>query len=584
MNYKSSAKLLAAGAAVFLCCAPRGGETPEYFAVRNRGALVGWISRAELGPRRDSSGAFAVTEYRLRLRRWADGRGVVEDELALLAAQRPGGPAYYVAGRWESGEFRYRRGASWRYKLIDEFGNVTEKRGAEAPSFITFRGIALPVATSRDGARAPTVTSLDVVDGRIRRYLGRGDGRAWAGRGDAEYVRVAFGAEGAVSNYVNGDLHVSRVQYRPRPRAFLYRKPSRAYLPLILPPKPKALQLRLPLTARLSRPTRAADLTTAGQTFDGVTACNVVDGVFTLEPSLQPPLEPASGDFAPAGRETWPGIRGAGELERLAASHRAAGKTVRFCTGLGLFAGNLLTSYDWLDVDGRPVAAPGRPTPRLRVALATSEEPATVIAFAVAGEPEVDGSGARAMAAEIPGLKNGAEFSYTIYYAGTPAGDVAAWYEKTAKEPAVVYTYGEIFGRAVGGVGRCEPVNGAPPDTAGTAGLADFIALGAAVAVPDEDDMPPYEFCFPAAVGPGRAKWQGIKPVVAAGERRLCREYLIEPGRLRAHYTHDGILTRLEWHNYAARLAAFPRRAPARVSRPPETPAPSPPAGEGESE
>jgi hypothetical protein len=96
--------------------------------------------------------------------------------------------------------------------------------------------------------------------------------------------------------------------------------------------------------------------------------------------------------------------------------------------------------------------------------------------------------------------------------------------------------------------------------------------------------MPPYEFCFPAAGGPGRAKWQGIKPVVAAGERRLCREYLIEPGPVRAYYTHDGILTRLEWHGYAARLAAFPRRAPARVSRPPEAAPPSPPAGEGEGE
>jgi len=584
MNCKSSATFLAAGAAVFLCCAPPGGETPEYFAVRSRGAVVGWISRDELGPRRDSSGAFAAAECRLHLRRWADGPGVVEDELALVAARRPGEPAYHVAGRWEGGEFHYRRGGSWHFKLIDEFGNVTESRGAEAPSFITFKGIALPVATSRDGGRAPTITGLDVATGRVSRYRGRGDGRSWTGRGDADYVRVTFGSEGTVSNYVNGNLNVSRARRRPRPRAFLYRKPSWAYLPFVLPPKPKAVRLNLPLTARLSRPARVEDLTNPGQTFDGVATCNVVDGTFTLEPYLQPSLEPAAGAFAPAGRETWPGIQGAGELERLAASYRAAGKTVRFCAGLGLFAGNLLSSYDWLEVDGRPVAAPGRPMPQLRIALAASEEPATVIKFAVAGEPEVDGSDARAIAAEIPGLKNGAEFFYTIYCAGTPAGGIAAWYEKTAKEPAVVYTRGEIFGRAVGGVGRCEPICGVSPDAPRNPGLAEFIALGAAVAVPREDDAPPYEFCFPAAAGPGRAKWQGFKPVVAADERLLCREYLLEPGPLRACYTHDGILTRLEWHDYSARLAAFPRRAPAYESRPPEASPTSPSGAEGGNE
>jgi hypothetical protein len=575
MYSKYSAIFLAAGAAVFLCCAPRGGERAEYFAVGSRGALVGWISRAELGPRRDSSGAFAVTEYRLLLRRWADGRGVVADDLSLVAARRPGEPAYYVAGRWGGGEFRYRRGTSWHYKLVDEFGNVTEQRGPRPPAFLTFRGIALPVATSRDGTRAPAVASLDVADGRVSRYRGRGDGRSWTGSNGAGYVRATFDAEGAVSTFVNGDLHVSRVQNRPRPRAFLFRRPSWAYLPFIIRPRPRTLRLSLPIIARFSRPVRPAD---------GATACNFVNGTFTLEPSLQPPLEPAAGDFAPAGRETWPEIQGAGELERLAASYRAAGKTVRFSAGLGFFAGNLLGSYDWLEVDGRPVAAPGRPMPRLRVALATSEEPATVAAFAVAGEPEVDGADARAAAAEIPGLENGAEFFYTIYCAGTPAGDVAAWYEKTAKEPAVVYTYGEIFGRAVGGVGRCEPVCGAPPDTARTPGLAEFIALGAAVAVADEDDAPPYEFCFPAVGGPARAKWQGFKPVVAAGERRLCREYSIEPGSLRAYYTHDGVLTRLEWHGYVARLAAFPRRAPARETLPSEAPPLSPTGAEGESE
>ncbi len=584
MHFKSSAIFLAAGAAVFLCCAPPGDETPEYFAVRSRGVTVGWISRAESAPRRDSSGPFAATKCRLYLRRWADGRGIVEDELALVAARRPGEPAHYVAGRWEGGEFRYRRGDSWHYKLIDEFGNATERRGPRPPAFLTFKGIALPVATVRYTTRTPTVASLDVADGRVSRYRGRGDGRSWTGRGDADYVRITFDAEGAASNYMSGDLSVRPVRNRPRPRAFLYRRPSLAYLPLILRPRPGALRLSLPITARLSRPVRPEDLTRPGQTFDGATAGSVVNGTFTLEPSLQLPLEAAGGDFAPAGRETWPRIQGTGELERLAASYRAAGKRVRFFTGLGVFAGNLLASYDWLEVDGRPVAAPGRPAPQLRVALAAAEEPATVIEFAVAGEPEAEGRTARAIATEIPALKNGAEFFYAVYYAGTPAGGVAAWYEKLPREPATVYTYGEIFGNVVAGAAACNPTYGASPDTARGPAFAEFIALGAAVAVPGEDDTPPYEFCFPAAGGPGRAKWRRLKPVVVSGEWRLCREYLLEPGPLRAYYTHDGILTRLEWHHYVARLAAFPRRAPARESRPPEAPPASPAGGEGGNE
>jgi hypothetical protein len=185
------------------------------------------------------------------------------------------------------------------------------------------------------------------------------------------------------------------------------------------------------------------------------------------------------------------------------------------------------------------------------------------------------------MGDEIPGLKNGAEFLYTIYYSGQPAGDVAVLYEKTPKEPATVYAYGEVFGRPLEGLAVCQAPRGAPPASAGAGGLAEFIALGAALAVRREDDMPPYEFCFPAG-GPACARWRGVKPIIAAGERRLCREYLIEPGPVRAFYTYDGILTRLEWREYAARIAAFPRRVPAYGSVPAAAAAPPIPEGGGE--
>jgi hypothetical protein len=90
--------LLAAVAAVFLSCGPRDTPPREYFTVRSRGDAVGRISRGEPAPRRDFRGAFVLTAYRLQVRRWDDERGVVDDELALTAARRPGKPARAIPG------------------------------------------------------------------------------------------------------------------------------------------------------------------------------------------------------------------------------------------------------------------------------------------------------------------------------------------------------------------------------------------------------------------------------------------------------------------------------------------------------
>lgn len=593
MRLKVPLNILAAFAAVFLSCGPSATPPRAYFSLQNRGKVVGWISRVAMGARRDCRGTFIVTGCRLYVRRWDDQRGVVDDELALAAARRPGEPAHYVSGRWPGGEFRYRAGDYWRLRITDEFGNVAESRGGPQPSFLTFRGAPLPVPTARSPGGGATLLTLDVATGRASRYLGRGGGRSWTGVGEGGYVRASFDAEGAVASYAGGGLSVRYAEEPPRPTGFLYRSPPAVYLPFILSPVPNAVRVTLPITARLSRPVNPAELAGPGQIFDGAAAGGVIDGTFTIEPYLQPPLEAASGDAEPSPGGEWPYIQGICELERLGAARRTAGESVRYFAGLGVFAGNVLAPYDWLEAGGRALGPPGRPVPSLRVALASSAEPAAVVKFALSGEPKAEGTGARVTPYEITGLKSEVELFYDVYYVGAPAGAVVARYEKPATgEPALVYAYGEYLGRAVAGVAACTvPCGAAPNDPSGPA-FAQFVALGATVAGADEDDAPPYEFSFPAPGGVGRATWRGFKPVVVGGERLTSRVFQLEPGHVRACYTHDGILVRLEWGDYTARLASLPRRsaAEARAEReeaetaPPEAPTPSPPADEGEPE
>lgn len=553
---------MAAAAALCVCCGHARRGPAEYFAIQSRGVPVGWLSRVDLGPRRDSAGPFVVTGCRLYVRRWADGRGVVSDELAVVAARRPDRPVHYLSGRWGGGAFRYRLGRSWHLKIVDEFGNVAESRGARPPAFVTFEGAPLPLATAPREPNRTNLTALELTSGRTSSYRGRDAGGFWTGRGADNYVRVWFDADGAVVNYVDGTGYGTSPSAEPqRPRGFLYQSPAVAYLPFILPPRPTALRLHLPVAATTSRPPDPGDLSRAGQSFDGRVAGNIITGTFTVEPSQQAPLESAAEDPDAAPWGWWPAVEGRGELERLAASYRRQGKSVRFATGLGVFAGNLLAGYDWLEVDGRAVAAPGRPVPQLRVALATAAEPATLTKFALAGEPKVEGRGAHPITAEIPGLKNAAELFYEIYCGGAPAGGLAAWYEKSPPHPPAVYIYGEIFDRVVEGVTPCEPLRGVSPTSADGPAFAEFIALGAAVAVPAEDAKPPFEFCVPAGGRPARVTWQGFQAVVVGGERFLGRVFRLEPGPFRACYTYDGILVALEWHNFAARLASLPARA-----------------------
>ncbi len=322
-------------------------------------------------------------------------------------------------------------------------------------------------------------------------------------------------------------------------------------------------------------------MTRPGQYFSGRVAGNIVTGTFTLEPAGQPYLENAPPGLAPARAGPWPHLQGEGELERLGAYYRARGKSVRVITGLGLFGGNLLAPYDWLEVEGRGVAAPGRPIPQLRVALAKSTEPLTLAKFALAGDAAAEGRGAQPIAPAVPGLTRAAELVYAIFHGAAPAGEITARYEAAPKKPPAVLLTGDVFGQPVATAtsGLRLGAAGPRPVRARPSPLGEAIALGAAVAVPGEGAKPPYEFYFPAGAGrPGRAKWQGLKAVVVGGESRACHVYELEPGPFRAYYTYDGVLTRLECRDLVARLTSFPPRARPRTFAAPRT------GGEGESE
>lgn len=589
------ASIPAAVTAVVLCCAAPQTRAPDYFVIRQRGVPVGWLERSAAGQRRDAQGPFLVTGCRVHLRRWADGRGVLEEEITLVAARRPGEPAYCITGRWPGGEFRYRAADSWHLKIVDEFGNVLEKRGAERPSFVSFMEAPLPIPTSPSGPARPgrDMKSLELADGRVSSYRGRGHGRSFNGRGPAGYVRATFDADGAVRTYADAaGLTVAPAGGVPRVTGVRHEKPKALLLPCIVSPRPRGTRVALPLAARLSAPLEPGDLNRPGQSFEGDVTGNSLNGTFTLDPSAQPPLELPPAGFEAAG--PWaPGLRGEGELERMAAWYRAQGKSVRFVTGAGLFAGNLLAPYSWLEVDGRGVAAPGRAIPCFRVAFAEGEEPATLANLALTGEPEVAGPGCRTPPGRPTALKDDAELRYEVYRGGARAGEVVAWYSAPLDETPAVLLYGEISGLPLGDAACYEPIRPGrlrvmrelPPS------VGEIFVLGAAVAVPAEDVEPPYELCFPVAASAfARARWGGVRAVVAGGERRLCRVFLLEPGSYTAYYTYDGLLARLEWGRYALQLESYPtkkRAAAAAESATPSAPAPEnrqPPPGEGGAE
>lgn len=586
------ASIPAAVTAVVLCCAaPRTGA-PDYFVIKERGVPVGWLELTPPDERRDAEGPFLVTRCRARIKRWADGRGLLDEEMTLVAARRPGGPAYRIAGRWPGGEFRYRAADTWQLRIDDEFGNVVRKRGVERPTFISFMETPLPIPTSRAAPPrpGPGMRALEVTDGRVYSFRGRSNGRSWSGRGPAGSVRADFDAEGAVRTYAEAaGLTVAPAGGVPRVTGVRHEKPRALLLPCIVSPAARGGAVALPLSARLSRPPEPGALDRRGQRFDGAVTGDLLDGTFYLEPSAQTPLEPPPAEFGAPAPGPVPELLGEEELERMAAWYRGRGKSVRFVTGAGLFAGNLLAPYRWLEVEGRPVAAPGRTLPHCRVAFAEGDQPAVLADLVLTGEPEIAGPGCR-MADSRPALKDGAELRYDVYRDGARAGELVAWYSAPPDETPAVLLDGEIAGLPLRDAafyesleaGRMRVMRGLPPS------VGEIFVLGAAVAVPAENEQPPSELCFPvAASGFARARWSGARPVVASGERRVCGVYRLEPGPYTAYYTYDGLLARLEWGRYVLQLRSYPTEKRGVVEaesagQPAAPPAePRPPAPEG---
>jgi len=562
--------LAAASAAVLFACGRRETAAPTVYMISQGPACVGEVRRFADQEREDADGSFLLSRCELTLRRWEDGAGVVTDELRLLAARRPGGPVYYASGEWGRGSFRYRTGrASWRLAVRDEFGNAAETRGPGTPTLLTFRGIALPLpaAAGPPGSRA---TFVELADGRAESVWGHASRREWTGRRRLESIWFAYDDDGAPIVFRGADgLALRPGSGRGRPAGFVHSPAKLVFLPLVFRPGPGGARVRIPLTARLSAPTDAAALAAPGQLFTGEHAAGFVTGVFAVDPAAQTPLAPARlAAFAPRAWGPWPEIEGAGALARLAAKCRAQGRDVTYCAGLGLFAGNVLAAYEWVEADGVPLAAPGRPVPQWRVTLGRGNAPASLEAFALAGKPEATGPGVSAFAAGIPALGAGAGMDYRVYKGGVAAGDFAVWYEAAPNQPPFLFYHGEVMGRTLEGVAPAslwadgEPV----PLDAGAASLAAFVAVGGATATARAETAPPYEFCWPLARGVGRARWLGVKPVAVGDDVLACRVYAIEPGGFLAYYTYQGVLVRLDWARYSVRLVADPLRRPGAVA------------------
>ncbi|UCH78716.1 MAG: hypothetical protein JSU81_01840 [Candidatus Coatesbacteria bacterium] len=566
--------------AVLLSCAAPAPAPREYYAVREGGDTVGRLARGPTETREDAAGPFYVTPYRLRLRRWVAGRGVEVEEVSVVAARRRGRPAYYFRGRWPGGDFVYRAGASWRLTLRDEFGNVAAVRGSEAPAAVTFRGLPLPLATAVPPPRPRReLTTLELTSGRVRRCRGTGDGRRWVGWGPSSTQAFAFDADGAVHRYADGDgLSVEPTATAPTIRG-VWRRTAK---PVLLPDPPGLTEpISLPLAARLSTPLRPDVLSRPGQTFVGDVAGRRARGTFGLAAAEQPPLREPPPPFAPPGGEPYPKVEAPDELERLAAYYRAEGKTVRHATGLGLFAGNVLARYSWLEVDGEPVAAPGLPLPRVRVTLALAAEPAEVLRFALLPDPESKGRNVGPAEGGVPALLAEAELFYEAFYAGAPAGALAVAYERGEEGPPSWLAYGEILGREVEAGAAGDPLGReAPFAKIGPASpVLEFLSLGGVVAASPGAPVPA-EFCFPLGREWVRARRRGVAAVVVGPAYLRCQLYVVDPGGYRACYTPDGLLTRLTWGSYEMRLKSYTVAARAGRSFAERAPTPSPPAEE----
>ncbi len=586
--------LITAAAALLGACGAPPAAAPTPFTITHRGAPVGWVTRLELGRRADADGPFLLAKCELRLRVWADGRGVQNEALELVAARRPGRPVYYIRGRWPGGEFWFRRGAAWRLIRRGVFGNAAASRGVAMPVAFTFRGIPLPLTASAPPPGSGVVTTLELTDGTTRTWLGRGDGRRWNGTDAGDHLRVSFGPGGEVENAVGSGGLVLAAAAAPiaEETSFVYQRPPIIYLPYIIGRGPAAARLELPLTVALSPCPSANELARAASLFDGEATGRYLSGTFTFEAAAAAPLRsPGAGldddaeQFALTPWGTWPMLAGEGELTRMAAAYRAEGKRAAFVTGLGLFAGNLVAPYSWLEVEGEAVAAPGRPTPTARVPLAVGERSLRITKLSWDGEANFEGGRRRRSVGATPALAAGTELSYRIFYRGSAAGRITARVEEEGTAGAVVRVRGDVFGAPFEST-QTPVFSGLGPAPAGPSALAALVALGPAVATADEGTPPPYEFCFPLAArrAVARVRWRGVKAVVAGRERRLCRSYEVTGGTLAAYYTYDGVLARLEQPPFRVDLEEFPviKKRPAfveAVTAPPATaPAEEPPA------
>jgi len=561
---------VAAFAAVFFACRADEVAGTRAYVIRQRGVPVGWVINRDLGIRRDGAGELALSEYRAEIARWADGVGVVAEELRFLAARRPGGPVYYLNGTWSGGSFRYRRGRGWTLNGEDEFGNAVLNSGTEPPAVVTFRGAALAVPTAGP-SRRDTLTGLELTDGRVTVFRGRRASTGWAGRGVGGDVWVGFGEQGEVARFAGPDNITTGPAASIIERSgFLHRRPILRYLPTVFrAPSTADGEIVLPLSARLSAPTAVEDLTAAGQTFAGTAVGTFVSGVFTLTPAAQTPLGSArparaadgGASFAPAPWYPWPAIEGDGELGRLAAAYRAEGRAPVFVSGVGLFAGNVLAPYEWLQVGAEAIAAPGRPIPRWRVALGRGPAPARVTEFALAGEPKA--RGAAAIAPTVPGLKDGDALVYTVYHRGAVAGLFTLRYDAAPPGPPVIVEDGEFLGAPSESItwGAFNVGGAVREATGGEDAFAELAALGSVVATARPDLAPPDEFAIPLAGSPlplyGR--WRGVTTIAAGAGLATVRVFELEPGAVQAYYTYDGVLARVRVGALEARLLELPR-------------------------
>lgn len=554
---RSLGLLAAAVVAVFGACAqPPSLPHPQYF-IYYAGGLVGGVFVSRIEGRADAAGTFEAAKVKVVFRRWADGRGAVTEELRFVLSKRPNGGAFFVRGEGTCGAFRGRLSPRrCRFVFVDEFGNSRVLTTPSPPAVFTYRGVVLPVSVA---VPRRLFSTLDLATGEVSQWRGRwgNNGRAWWGGAPLTFIR--FAPDGAPISFVRADGLTLAADFRPCRVSFAFSRPRLAYLPIIIHPSRRAESLQIQLTARLAGSARVADLTAPGQTFAGTVVGETVAGVFTLKMADLPSFRSAAWeDAAPAAWGAWPTAEDAAadEVSRLARRYAAVGKNAVVVSGFGVFAGNVLAPYYWLEVGGETVAAPGRPVPTAAIALARGPKPVGVVSFSVLD------ARAAGVASSLLGSKGALPWrslTYALYRGGAYAGRVEIKVTGVAPN-RVICCRGDLFGARWEEVWPEELVSSCPAGGPLPFSFAAFATAGRLVGVRRESDPPPYEFCWPA-VGPtpARMRWLGIKPVIIGEEYYLARVYRADPPAVTAYYSYDGVLLRLDGPGFTARLTAVER-------------------------